>query len=161
MLNKIEITVDLLQCDFCGTVHTSQEDADWYGCTEKIPEQRFKIDDIVLAPFTVGAGIEAVGTETAHGRVTGIYKQVVSERMLLPSRGKGDYTRRDALIYIQTAPHDWIITIKSIDEPKEQNRYFLSTENFSQSQLKLADNQNVCDRKEKKHENRRLLVYPE
>ena len=73
------ITVEYLECDVCGSIFTSAEEAEEHGCNRNL-SPKFKVDDTVWAQFKVGAGMEALGEEMAKGKVT----KVITNLQLRP-----------------------------------------------------------------------------
>lgn len=69
MLREIAIMSTILHCDFCGTLHATEDDAIKHGCTAGTPPMRFSVGDIVKAQFSMGVGNECLGKETAHGKI--------------------------------------------------------------------------------------------
>lgn len=71
---QIEKSIRLIRCGFCGTVATSDAELEAHGCLNDPGAQIFAIGDIVIAKFSVGQGMEYVGSIRAEGRVCAVNK---------------------------------------------------------------------------------------
>lgn len=130
MIQERTFEVALFECDFCGTIHTSQEKAENHGCTKEAPEQRFSINQIVQVKFRVGAGLECVGDRIARGKVTLISKPKIGEFSIgdISRMGWHNVDRLSFLAPIKN--HEWVYTIEPLEEGQG-----LITDSFPESKI--------------------------
>jgi len=129
---KHEITV--FKCKFCGTIHPDQGSAEKHGCLSGEPAQKFRINDIVVAEFTKGDGLSAVGKFRCKGRVVSIDKPRAHE----PSWKLELSSINDRIGFsVCRNQHDWRVTVKPLDQPGGTS--YVKEEQFHQDALEKDD----------------------
>jgi hypothetical protein len=137
MLTPKTVSFAMLECSFCRTLHATRAEAEAHGCANyDDPTPAFAVDDIVVATFTVGAGIEAVGSYTNRGRVTAVAKPSGATPIGELSRvGYG----HDRLSFLSSRHgHEWMYRVEPLEPHPNPNRY-VSLEWLPQSKLRISD----------------------
>lgn len=124
MLNAITVKVRLLVCDFCGTVHGKLDEAKQNGCDKEPGDPLYKVGDTVLAGFTVGAGMEAVGKHIGNGKVVSVSKP---KTRTVEDGQDVEYSRQSGSMLIPAVNrrHEWVYHVEPLKETVEsfEERY--------------------------------------
>ena len=138
----IRVEVPGLRCSFCGTWHPDEEHAKLHGCTVGEPEQKFKISDHVWARFTVGAGLEAVGTKYAIGMVRAYGKPNRGDASAAQREVKPVYRFSTGADYLSIAVarhgHHWLVRVEPLDTHGHHHDQHICAEAFAEMDLRPA-----------------------
>ncbi|MFH1597864.1 MAG: hypothetical protein ABIB97_02220 [Patescibacteria group bacterium] len=128
--------VRLLRCSFCGSYHGSTKEAERHGCLAGELPKDFTVGDRVIADFTVGEGMSAVG----HQKVVGVIKEIAPPHSeeLKPELTVQRPPWAPPGIGIQPFPiqaplklHEWVALVEPTEQPEEpryirEERFFFS-----------------------------------
>lgn len=114
-------SIALFRCEFCGTVHTSIEEATGHGCVSgpNTPPRHVEVGSKVVATFEVGAGMEAVGTKTTAGTVVDIKSPAElypKDDLSTKARRFGGFNTKFIGLQAPYHHHDWMILVKPDNE---------------------------------------------
>ena len=109
------ITLNLVECSFCGTAYQGAEIARAHGCTGETPSQLVPIGTQLAAEFSVVDNGKLIGTQIALGRVSAYLQPtppILGE--LFPKRSHLE----EGSIFFLFAPignHEWMVRVEPID----------------------------------------------
>jgi|GEM_PF-5015111 len=116
----VHISATLFQCEFCGTVYTSEQAFNESACATGEPPRKLQVGDLVMARFDLGAGMEVVGTNYAKGRIVEIYNPGQDQDLQegeVTLRATSGYRDPNAWISLDVPrnPHDWMCRVEPLD----------------------------------------------
>ncbi len=122
MLQPFIVSLPVLRCDFCGSIHLEENKAQG-KCLVPTPECSVKPEDVVLAHLEVVNSGTPVGSTYIRCRVLKVSSpaEYYKGKPIVPENLEGGRTVEEHGIGFRPPfhNHDWLVQVKPLEQPED------------------------------------------